>query len=73
MKKETDPKYIVWNDGECIEGMDLADLKFNLDECYGHDVEEDDPWMMPLYKLVGKIKLEKPKAPLLKFTLPKGA
>jgi len=73
IKKETDPKYIVWSDGESIVGSDLADLKVNLDDCYGHDIEEDDPWDMPLYKLVGKVKLERPKAPLLKITLPKGA
>lgn len=73
MKKEADPKYVVWSDGECIVGIDLADLKFNLDDYYGNDVDEDDPWEMPLYKLVGKIKLERPKAPLLKITLPKGA
>lgn len=72
MKKEIDPKYIVWSDGESIVGMDLADLKANLEDCYGEDVQDDDPWDMPLYKLVGKVKLEKPVV-TLKITLPKGA
>jgi len=72
MKKETDPKYIVWSDGETIVGADLADLKVNLEDCYGEDVQDDDPWDMPLYKLVGKIKIEKPTV-TLKITLPKGA
>ena len=72
MKKETDPKYIVWSDGETIVGADLADLKVNLEDCYGEDVQDDDPWDLPLYKLVGKIKIEKPTV-TLKITLPKGA
>jgi len=72
MKKELDPKYIVWSDGETIVGADLADLKVNLEDCYGEDVQDDDPWDMPLYKLVGKIKIEKPTV-TLKITLPKGA
>jgi len=72
MKKETDPKYIAWNDGETIVGADLADLKSTLEDAYGVEVEDEDPWEMSLYKLIGKIKLEKPPV-ALKITLPKGA
>jgi hypothetical protein len=72
MKKETDPKYIVWIDGETIVGTDLADLKVNLQDCCGDDVQNDDSWDLPLYKLIGTIRLEKPPT-TLKITLPKGA
>ena len=72
MKKVAEPKYVVWNDGESIVGDSLADLKQNLTDAFEDTVEDDDPWEMPVYKYVGMLKLEAPKAPPLVITLPKG-